>query len=108
MSQPTLNNKVFDRVTFNRYVAPGKEITIIPLFMTGFKKEKSQSKMSSSQNNNMDTMTFQDLVILKQFLEKGFRENFFSEQEIPGAKYEHEKLSNIIKQVLKKNAKTDQ
>jgi hypothetical protein len=48
-------------------------------------------------------ITFKDLVILKQFLEKGFREDFFSQQEILGAKHEHTKLSNIIKENLIKN-----
>ena len=54
------------------------------------------------------TLTFQDLVILKQFLEKGFRQNFFSQQEIPGAKHEHTKLSNIIQQVLNRNKGEDE
>ena len=54
-------------------------------------------------DNNANTLTFQDLVILKQFLEKGFRENFFSQQELNGAKHEHTKLSNIIQEVLAKN-----
>jgi len=53
-----------------------------------------------SQDN---TLTFQDLVILKQFLEKGFRENFFNNQEKGGAVHLQTKLSNIIQEVLARN-----
>lgn len=44
---------------------------------------------------NTDNLNFKDLLILKQMLEKGFRENFFSDQEIKTAEYEHKKLSII-------------
>ena len=57
----------------------------------------------STQNEKMSILTFQDLVVLKQFLEKGFRENFFSQQEIPGAELELQKLETIINQVIEKN-----
>ncbi len=59
--------------------------------------------MSSNDTNTLD---FQDLVILKQFLEKGFRENLFSQQEIHGAKHEHSKLVKIISDVLEKHKST--
>lgn len=59
--------------------------------------------MSDTKTNDMSAINFQDLVILKQFLEKGFRENFFNSQEMGGAKMEHSKLTNIISQVLEKN-----
>lgn len=53
--------------------------------------------------SNEDTLNFHDLVILKQFIEKGFRENLFNSREMPGAKLEHTKLSNIILQVTEKS-----
>ena len=59
--------------------------------------------MSKSDDNNNKTLNLQDLIILKQFLEKGFRENFFTKQENAGAKHEHNKLNNIIREVLVKN-----
>lgn len=49
---------------------------------------------------NTDNLNFKDLMVLKQMLEKGFRENFFSEQEIKIAEYEHKKLSIIIDNFL--------
>ena len=49
---------------------------------------------------NIDSLNFKDLMILKQILEKGFREKFFSEQEIKTAEYEHKKLSIIIDNFL--------
>ena len=49
---------------------------------------------------NIDNLNFKDLMILKQILEKGFREKFFSEQEIKIAEYEHKKLSIIIDNFL--------
>ena len=49
---------------------------------------------------NIDSLYFKDLMILKQILEKGFREKFFSEQEIKTAEYEHKKLSIIIDNFL--------
>lgn len=56
-----------------------------------------------TENTDMNSLNFQDLVILKQFLEKGFRQNFFNVQEINGARLEHLKLSNIIQDIIKKN-----
>lgn len=60
-----------------------------------------------AENNDMHTLTFHDLVILKQFLEKGVREDFFNRQELTGVEIELNKLSNIITKVLqdiKKNS----
>lgn len=48
---------------------------------------------------NIDSLNFKDLMILKQ-IQKGFREKFFSEQEIKTAEYEHKKLSIIIDNFL--------
>jgi len=59
--------------------------------------------MSNAKTEEMSTINFQDLVILKQFLEKGFRENFFNKQEIGGARMEHAKLTIIISHILEKN-----
>ena len=62
--------------------------------------------MSEQQGGiDMNTLNFQDLVILKQFIEKGFRENFFSQQEQQGASMELKKLQNIIQQVMDRNKK---
>lgn len=54
------------------------------------------------QSEDMNSLSFQDLVILKQFLEKGFRENLFTKQEIPGMTLQMTKLTNIIQGVLDK------
>lgn len=51
---------------------------------------------------DMNSLSFQDIVILKQFIEKGFRENFFTKQEIPGMTIQLTKLTNIIQSVLNK------
>lgn len=51
-------------------------------------------------SENTDNLNFKDLLILKQMLEKGFRENFFSNQEIKTVEYEHKKLSIIIDNFL--------
>ena len=56
----------------------------------------------SSENNQMNTLTLQDLVVLKQFLEKGVREDFFTKQEISGVEIELNKLTNIINEVLQR------
>lgn len=42
-----------------------------------------------STQNDMDSLNFQDLVILKQFIEKGFRENFFNNHQKEGALIVH-------------------
>jgi len=53
-----------------------------------------------STETDMDALNFQDLVILKQFIEKGFRENLFNNHEKEGSLIIHKKLSNIINQVI--------
>jgi len=55
-----------------------------------------------STQNDMESLNFQDLVILKQFIEKGFRENLFNNHEKEGTLIVHKKLSNIINQVITK------
>ena len=61
--------------------------------------------MSDQATKDMSTMYFKDVVFMKQFLEKGFREGFFNQQELPMAKMTHTKLSLMITEVLKSNKK---
>lgn len=51
-----------------------------------------------TNSDNRNVLNFQDIIILKQYIEKGFRENFFITQEIGAIKLIHDKLSNIIQQ----------
>ena len=49
-------------------------------------------------------LTFQEVMILKQFLEKGTRtEGFFLDVETKSIKYLHAKLENLITAVIKLN-----
>lgn len=57
---------------------------------------------TNTENNDMNSLTFQDLVILKQFLEKGVREDFFNRQELTGVEIELNKLTNIINGVIQR------
>lgn len=50
--------------------------------------------------NDMNSLTFQDLVLLKQFLGKGVSEKIFNEQELIGVELELKKINNIINQVI--------
>jgi hypothetical protein len=52
------------------------------------------------QPENSVSLTLHDLVVLKQFLEKGFRESFFNGQEMHGAVVIREKISSIIQEAL--------
>ena len=54
----------------------------------------------STKNQDMNGLSLQDLMVLKQFLEKGFREEFFSEPEKQGLLILHQKLGNIITDVI--------
>jgi hypothetical protein len=58
--------------------------------------------MNDSKDDDI-LLNFQDLVAIKNFLEKGFREKFFTYQELPGATHTHTKLTKIIKHILKEN-----
>lgn len=51
-------------------------------------------------NNDINNLTFQDLVLLKQFLGKGVSEKIFNEQELIGVELELKKINNIINQVI--------
>ena len=55
-----------------------------------------------STENDMSSLNFQDLVILKQFIEKGFRENMFNNHEKKGVSILHEKLGNTINHIITK------
>ena len=55
----------------------------------------------STENQDMNGLSLQDLMVLKQFLEKGFREEgFFFETEKQGLLILHQKLNNIITNVI--------
>jgi hypothetical protein len=56
-----------------------------------------------NEKARMDVLTLQDLIILRQMIEKGFRIDFFNTIEIPNVKMIHEKLSIIIQQVYNQN-----
>ena len=66
--------------------------------------------MDNSENNTMKqnelSLHPKDLIILRQFLEKGFRENFFTYQEVDWAKYMHRKLDAIIKDIVRQSGKS--
>lgn len=51
---------------------------------------------------NMSSLFFKDIVILKQFLEKGRRNNLFIEEEMKDINIIHVKLSNILKEIIEK------
>ena len=51
--------------------------------------------------NNSNTLSFKDIIIIKQFIEKGLRENFFSEQENDIMMVQQQKLSNIVQEFIK-------
>ena len=56
----------------------------------------------SAENQDMNGLSLQDLMVLKQFLEKGFREeSFFMKTEKQGLLILHQKLDNIITNVIK-------
>lgn len=55
-----------------------------------------------STENDMSSLNFQDLVILKQFIEKGFRENMFNNHEKKGVSIILEKLGNTINHIITK------
>jgi len=57
---------------------------------------------SNSIDPRMRTLYFQDLVILKQYIEKGFRHNIFIGDEDSSAKMIKTKLSNIISDIMDK------
>ena len=56
--------------------------------------------MSNQNDDPMYNLYFQDLVILKHFMEKAFRENFFNKQELTGSQALHQKLENILQKVI--------
>lgn len=49
----------------------------------------------------MSTLDFKDILIIKQFFEKGFRQGFFNQQEIHQASVIHDKISVIIADNMK-------
>jgi len=61
--------------------------------------------MEDNKTKDDRTLFFKDLVILKQFIEKGNRENFFNSQEKNYANILHNKLKNIISDFMDKNNK---
>lgn len=64
--------------------------------------------MVEQGNDRMYNLYFQDLVILKHFMEKAFREDFFNYQEINGMEIIHQKLENIIQQAIANNKKASE
>jgi hypothetical protein len=50
----------------------------------------------TNENADVNVITFKDLAILKQFVEKGFRNEFFQEEEKMSAIILHTKLKNIL------------
>lgn len=56
-----------------------------------------------SQMKECEMLDFEDLVILKQFLEKGFRKKIFEQNEIEWANKEHAKLTRIIQYTISKH-----
>ena len=51
-------------------------------------------------NSDINSLTFQDLVLIKQFLEKSVSEKVFNEHELIGVEIELKKITNIINQVI--------
>lgn len=54
------------------------------------------SPIEPQNSPEMNTLTFQDLVILKQFIEKGMRSAVFMDQEKNALKILHKKIDNIL------------
>jgi len=54
-------------------------------------------------DTNGNSLTFQDLVVLKQFIEKGCRDNFFNTHEREPMKQIGQKISNIIQEVMSRD-----
>ena len=52
---------------------------------------------------NMNALTFKDLLVLKQFIQKGIRENLFLQNELMAIKILLVKLDNICKIVVENN-----
>lgn len=52
---------------------------------------------------DLHSLTFKDMVILKRFIEKGFRANLFVDNETSTAKILLTKLDNIIKEVIERD-----
>lgn len=61
------------------------------------------SSIITINKNDMYSLTFVDLTVLKQFIEKAVRENFFNYQEIPGIEILLNKLNNILQKKLSEN-----
>lgn len=59
-------------------------------------------------DNDMHSLYFQDLVILRQFIEKGFRENLFTPDEEVAAEKLRKKLCQIITDVMEREKKKKQ
>lgn len=53
-------------------------------------------------------LTFQDLLILKQFLEKAYRDNFLNNMEKTATRPLHLKLETIIQEILARHKKETQ
>ena len=63
---------------------------------------KTPTLQELNPHTNMRSLTPKDVVILKNFIEKGRREGVFSLQEFPSVEIIHTKLSNILEDVAKK------
>jgi len=51
-------------------------------------------------DRQIEVLTLQDLIVLKQFIEKGFREKFFNSQEMNYMTALREKISDNIQKIL--------
>jgi hypothetical protein len=62
----------------------------------------------SKDDDPTHNLYFQDIVVIKHFIEKAFREKFFHDQEIKGMEKIHQKLENIIGQAISDNGKNNE
>lgn len=56
----------------------------------------------SENNIDMNVLNFRDMTVIKQFLTKGLREDFFNNQEINYANILNAKIDNILQEAIKR------
>ena len=76
---------------------------MIKINETGPSIPKTPTIQELNPSINMRSLTLTDVIVLKNFLEKGRRECIFSSQEFPSIEIIHTKLGNIIEDVAKNN-----
>lgn len=57
---------------------------------------------------SLNSLNFQDLCILRRFIEKAQRESLFTTEEQPTANILHTKLCNIINEVIERSKTTSE